>query len=710
MNSRTGILLFIFMLLILGNIPYTQNESIVSGQLVEGVPEFCTTLSDPSNVCIVEGVQYEAPVGNERPKAVFWGYLYWEFIAGQSLFFFFNTSNLLKEPRIYDPDFPNSPNAVEWVTSSRGDFIQVTPSGKHFAYIIESYYEPDVVEDTGFIVVFQSQVVNFPLPRADDEFAWYKVDYSNTIILPKGAGIVSYAPTDDSNGPVNFERVEEGRYMLHWEYRNRAMDSKHDPLITQVTYSYDRIYLQFTDIIYRNLIQQQRQQDEQDRLNLLNSAFRIISALAIVASLISVLVAYLLVRKRFDPLKQKARELPRRQAIDVEKEQDMKIEVRRMLMAGFIVFLVITPNLFASTHAQTPSENIKWFGQYEIFEDNTLIETVRLDLPIPQSVMKVWVNTSSVWNVEFRDENGVPLSNVKEFPDRFEISNPPLIVEYTMTYRFKPYDNNGMLVYIDRFWLEYPNPNAQSDESRFLLADIDYNVVLPEKAIIYSASPSEKVQLLRDQDGRKRVKFTDTNREIDAFHDAWETQVTYSFIDVLEAIEKLDTQFYQFRTKNRNINEIIRQNQDQILIFAVLGLIAPLISFIIAYWTFRRRALKEIERLQQQQEEQILVETDQINAFLAAKSIDPNEQARDALLGYYWELVYRLKTITKKDPTKVGFAALEREANRSLKDVDLAELMNLLDEGQLVESTEEPVSYEQFAEYAERALVILDQL
>ena len=695
----------------MSNVPLSTNEnvSLTAAQFDPGIQDFCLKLSDPSNVCIVEGVQYEAPVGNNRPIATFWGYLYWEFIPDNTLSFFVNTTNLIEEPKIYDPDFPNDPSRVSYSISERGDFISITPKGKHFAYLIKAYYDPDVVGDTGFIVVFQSQVVNFPLPRSNAEDAWYKVDYSNTIILPKGAGIISYAPTEDSNGPVVFDKVGEDRFALHWEYRNRALDSKHDPLITEVTYSYDKIYLQFTELVYKNQIEQQQQQDEQNRLNLLKNAFRIISTLAIVVSILSVIVAYLLVRKRYDPLKQKAKELPRRQAVDVEREQQMRIEVRRMLLGTMILFLVMAPSFMYSTYAQVQiQENIKWFGQYEIFKDNSIRETVRLDIPIPQSTMKIWVNTSAVWNVSITDENGVPISNVQTFPDRFEISNPPLVIQYSFSYYFTPYENYGMLVYIDRFWLEYINPNAQSSESRFLLADIDYNVVLPADAIIYSASPSDLVKLSTDADGRKRVRFVDKNREIDAFHDAWETQVTYSFEDVLDALNDLNTQFTQRRVENKNINEIIKQNQDQILFFAILGLIAPLISFLIAYWTFRRRALKEIERLQQQQEEQIMVETDQINAFLATRNIDPEEQARNALLGFYYELVYRLKKKLKKDPTKVPPSFFEKELHRL--NADISEIFYLLDEGKMVEQMNEPVTFDQFQDYANRVLEVLKNL
>ncbi len=702
--------LLIFALLILNEVPLTkEKENNAVAQIQPGVQDFCLNISDPSNVCIVEGVQYEAPVGNDRPIAKYWGYLFWEFISGNSLQFFLNTSNLIKEPKIYDPDFPNDKSRVDWEISDRGDYISITPSGKHFAYVIEAYYDPDVVGDTGFIVVFQSQVVNFPLPRSNGEDAFYKVDYSNTIILPEGAGIISFAPTEDSRGPINFEKISSNRYGIHWEYRNRALDSKHDPLITEVTYSYDRIYLQFTELVYKNQIEQQQLQDEQQNLEFLRNAFRIISTLAIVASIISVIVAYLLVKKRFDPLKQKARELPRRQALDVEKEQKMKIEVRRMLLGGFILFLIVAPNMMSSTYAQ-PSiqENIKWYGQYEIFKDNTIRETVKLDLPIPQNTLKIWVNTSSVWDVSITDENGVPITNVKKLDDRFEIENPPLIIQYSFTYNFVPYDNAGMLVYIDRFWLEYFNPNAESGDSAFLRADIDYNVVLPSDAIIYSASPSDLVTLSIDPDGRKRVRFIDTNREIDAFHDAWETQVSYSFVNVIDAIENLDVQFMNRRVQNRNINDLIKQNQNQVLFFAILGIIAPLISFLIAYWTFRRRALKEIERLQQQQEEQIFVETDQINAFMQVNKIDPDEQARDAFLGYYWELLFKLKKRLKKDPLKVPYSVIEKELHKL--EVDVAEVLNLIEEGRMVELNDDPIFFDQFQDYAQRVLEILKQL
>ena len=48
------------------------------------------------------------------------------------------------------------------------------------------------------------------------------------------------------------------RYSLFWEYKHRAMDSKHNPLIIAVTYSFDPIFLKFTMQVYQNQKENQR--------------------------------------------------------------------------------------------------------------------------------------------------------------------------------------------------------------------------------------------------------------------------------------------------------------------------------------------------------------------------------------------------------------------------------------------------------------------
>ncbi len=692
--------------LVIGNVPmnHAQQVTTTPQKQFTSIPDFCLTISDPSNVCIVEGVQYFRAVGNERPKAIFWGFLYWEFIAGNTLSFFLNVSDIIGTPKVYDPLTPNNPSAVSWQPSKANDSLSITPNDKQFAYQIEAYYNPDVVKDTGFIVVFQSQVVNFPLP-GNNGTSWYKVDYSNTIILPQGAGIVSYAPTDGSLQSLN-------PAVLHWEYRNRAMDSKHDPLITEVTYSFDQIYLQFNQLILQNIQQQQKQQNDKNRLDFLNSAFQIISTLAIVASLFSVLIAYLLAKRRYQKQKDQARQLPKRQAIDVEHDHKVEIEVKKLLLGFFFIFLLLSPAFLAPTNAQQniPEKRINWYGQYEIFENNSIHLTIKLQIPTKQNIMKIWVNTSNIWNFKALDQYGVPLGNIQKYPDRMQIDNPPLYVQYSYSYNFVPYNYSGMLVFIDRFWLEYRIPNPTSTSGQFYHANIDYNVVLPSRAIIYSASPSKLLNLTRDPDGRHRIRFVDTNRAIDAFHDAWETQVSYSFVNVLDAIENLNVKFFQYKVKQQNINDIIRSAQDQVLIFAILGLIAPLLSFLFAYWVFRRRNLKEIERIQQQQEELMLVEPVQIQAFKDTSDTSNENRDLQAYLGYYWQLIETLRSVFKKDVLHLDSKQLETEIIKHKLQAVAIDIMNLVSEGRIIEESEEPISSETFIDYATRVNNLLKEI
>ena len=95
------------------------------------------------------------------------------------------------------PDAANSPRIL-----IQPDRYIIGPSSRSFQYEIEAYYEPDIVEDTGFIVVFNSQSVDFSI-EIDGQPAFARTDYYNRITLPQGAGIVSYAPIDNGfNTPI----------------------------------------------------------------------------------------------------------------------------------------------------------------------------------------------------------------------------------------------------------------------------------------------------------------------------------------------------------------------------------------------------------------------------------------------------------------------------------------------------------------------------
>jgi hypothetical protein len=678
-------------------------------QEYEGVPEFCRIKSDPLNVCREGYIEYNRlQQGEDRPTSTVYGYLSWDLLGGNTLWFFLNTSDIIGDIRIYDPDRPNDENAVNYIIDP--DKIRITPSNHHFAYKYDSYYDPDEVGDTGFIVVFQSHVVNFGSAGQDGEQLFYNVDMRNRITLPTGAGIVSYAPIDNSD----LQKVGPDRYSLVWENRNREMDSKHDPLIIQVTYNFDEIYLQFTNLVYRNKIEKEKLENERNRINLLNATIQIIAILSVLASLLAILLAYLMARRKFDPEKQKARELPRRQATNIEKSQQMAIPIKRMLTVAPLFILLLFPAFTSEIEAQGISEdNIQWYGQYEIFEDNRIKLTIEIEIPLAQNVIRIWENMSNIYpnTVSAWDENGNSLP-FELRSDHILINNPPLFVGYSYEYSFTPWNYSGILVFLDRFWLEYYNPNndPSSTEDNFLKADINYNVVLPQGAIIYSASPSDKVNLSIDPDGRRRVQFVDFNRQIDAFHDAWESQVSYSFINVLEAIENLNVDFENVRIETRTTQELFESARQEILIFALFGIIAPIISFFVAYWVFRKKNIKEIERIQQQQEEQIMVETEQIESFMVAMNTDDELSTKNAMVGYYYLLINSITNLIKRDASRLDQNRIRQELSRFELDIDHTLLNRLLLEGYEILNGDFEVSNSQLLEYAEDVEELLKQL
>ncbi len=699
---RRSYITLTIILIVITALGLVLQSNTTTAQSDNGIPEFCQTLSDPTNVCIDESVRYyRATSEEERPVSEVSGFLYWQSLEGTGLNFFINISDIIGDVKIYDPARPNDPNGVDYELGS--DRMLIRAKSTQFAYSFKAYYDPDEVGDTGFIVVFQSQVVNFGLPGVEDTEEFYAVDYRNRITLPKKAGIVSYAPSDIEHATL--EEIEPDVFSIVWEYRNRKMDSKHDPLIIEVTYKFDDIYLQFTRLIYQNRIEKQNLIDKLQRLDLLNASFQIIAFLSVLASLISILMAYLLARRRYEPEKKKARELPRRQAMDVERSKNMEIPIRRMISSFVILGLVVTLPFISPVTAQSlENQNIQWYGQYEIFEDNTIKLTVDITVPVPQNTFKIWENMSAIRKdtINVRDENGAKINfEIKE--DHILINNPPLRLIYSYTYEWTPDNFGGMLVFLDRFWLEFYNPNQDPNipEDNYLAADIDYNVVLPQKALVYSASPSDLVTRTRDPDGRSRLRFVDKGRQIDAFHDAWEVQVSYSYVSVFEAIENLNVNYDNVKVEQKNTIEYIQSSQSELLIFALLGVIAPILAFLIAYWVFRNKYLKEIERLQQENEEQIFVEEEQIGGFLSALSPENKSDFRKAYLGHYFLLRNKIAHILKKNISKLDIGKIEQELMKRNKEIDYLELIRLLEEGMEVELSDLEVGYDQLVTYAE---------
>ncbi len=648
---------FLILALVLITTSVAASVELLANQLEESNPRLDQEIvrSTPSDVYIEEYAKYERAVGNERPKQYLRGLVSWFLLAGVSIEFYLNTSDIIGEPRIWDPEAPDDPSRVEFTIYP--DRITITPSSQTFMYEIEAYYDPDVIGDTGFIVIFQTQTVNFPLnfdPENGTTIYAY-TDYKYTVVLPEGAGIVSYGPTDA-------ELFKEGdRYGLKWEYRHRAMDSKHDPFVGVITYAFDPIYLQFTEIVYQNRKQQEIRQQQEQRLELQNLALVLLAIFSLIAALLAILLAYLIVKRQFKPKLEEARQLPRKTAKDVEKTRTMQRKIATFLAIS--IFILSSQLFMTSTLAQETIEpkddRIIWAGVVELFKDGLSEETIQMALPLPQSRIVIWANTSQVRAFTPYDSSGAEL-NYEVFSDRFVVHNPGDYIMYRMTKPYEVYNNSGMLIYINRFWLEFANPNAQPDDIPYFPADITYAVVLPKGAIVYSASPSDLMKFERGEDGRKRITFRDELRQIDAFHDPFTLQVTFSFEDVLDAIENLNVEFEQFKVETLNQQELIQSTAQQLLLIALLAIITPILAFILAYWVFRKRFQRMLEEQQEKTEEELLLESPQIQILLELQK-KPERQAWQAVKGVRDMLKHLLATISHQSLDRFDLDAALQE-------------------------------------------------
>ncbi len=690
--------------------------------------------STPTDVYIVESVAYDAPIGDNRPISHLTGILYWEQLSGVNLHFFINTSDILVrdfwDHETGDPiEFRESCGGLSTgCIQDLGDRFVIIPEGRSFEYAIDAYYDPDIVQDTGFYVIFNSQSVDFSL-QVDGETVFAKVDYKNTITLPQGAGLVSYAPIDE--GTKNLDMTDDGRVILEWEYKHRSMDSKHDPLMIEVTYSFDQIFLAFTEQIYQNQQVQQERLEEEDKLDILNASFIIISSLAIVASLISIFFAYLLARQRFEPKLNQARELPRRSVSDIEEDQSMRVPVKSLFLSALIIIPVIFSGTLVSDNVmadnfigsgddvtsssivpsivtnQIENDRILQRTQIELQKDSTLIETTSLTLPVGREYVFVYVNTSSVISFEAFDENGNELRRDVE-ENRYQVFLTGLSFSYSIHKPYVIYDNHGMLVFMDRLWSEYFKPvEFMTLDDMFFHVDLTYTVLLPQGAYLYSASPSDLVDISTSS-GRWNVTFYSGDRQMDAFHDVFETQVTFSYVSAIEALENLNVDFQQQQVVIRETQDYIDVARDEILLFALMGLIAPLISFLIAYWVFKRRYQKLIERTEQQQEENIFVEKAQIDALAVATDSDNKSDYTKSIIGQYWKFKNTISDIIGRDIKLSDDNLIIRELKSIMPNLDDSLLTELLSRGNEYLRDEELIefTYEELYEYSQ----LIDQV
>ena len=690
--------------------------------------------SSPTDVVIHEESTYDRAIGTNRPIMHLDGVVYWEQLAGTMLNFFVNTSDVITDQfwdyqtnaqfKVYgqneygcvdlNSDTPLSQNCVKKLS----DRYIVVPSGRSFSYTIKAYYDPDVIEDTGFIVIFNSQSVDFSL-TVDANPVYARVDYTNKITLPWNAGIVSYAPIDYDNtgaqiNPILSKEVgsQGERYSLYWEYKHRQMDSKHDPLVIEVTYSFDPIFLKFTDQVYQNQQQNQQQQAELNRLNILNTSFTVIATLAVIASLFSIMLAYLIAKRKYNSDLQKAKELPRRAVQDIEKADSLQIPTKSLILTAFIII----PFLFhpVGTQAQLDSNLVNWHGVYDLSRDNTLVESVNIHLPILKNVVYIYTNVSQVISISVHTSTGTELTPIKD-SNRYIVNNPTLDFNYQIKRPYKLYNNSDMLVYLDRVWLEFHNPQGtQTDE--FFHVNMVYTVLLPKGAFLYSASPTKSLDpsiqfsAYVNNDGRYNITFADTNRQMDAFHDVFETQITFSYIGILDALDNLNSNFNVARAKTQDIQSYLKVARSEILLFSILGLIAPLISFFIAYWVFRNRYKKKIQEYEQQQEEQIFVEAPHISALAYATEKLNQSNYRESYIGHYWRMMNKLSELVKKDLSIFPEEMIMEELNHKNIMYDKLQFSELMVLAKNVMQSEDVVDFGNLYDYAKQVEEFLQSI
>jgi len=673
--------------------------------------------SNPSNVVIRETARYDAPVGDNEPIAEYTGVLYLDELAGAALSFFINTSKLItaefkdfetKQPMQMDSSCQGTVGFQQNCVADYGDRYLIVPSGRSFQYVIKSYYKPDIIKDTGFIVIFNSQSVDFSV-QLDGQPAYARTDYYSRITLPQKAGIVSFAPSKQSEGfQPPMKKLDNGRYVLEWQFINRQMDSKHDPVMISVTYTYDAIFLSFTEQVYQNQQEQQQRQEEINRLNLIRQSFAVVASLAIVASLFSIFFAYLLARRKFEHELQRAKELPKREASDIEESEGLQLPVKSMFLSA----IIIIPIFFAPInmgHAQVVQQDVvDWNAKYSLRKDLTLTEEIQMQLPTQQQHVYVYTNTSEA--IDFNVYNSIGNKiNYQTEPNRFVIPNPGLDFRYVLDRPYTVSNVSDMLVWLDRSWLEFPKNQTDGTNDPFFNVDMTYEVVLPEGAFLYSASPSDLLQPIVKENNRYHVKFKDTNRRMDAFHDVFETQVTFSFIGIIDALQNLNSDFVQVKPEQQSLDSLVKVAAQDVLIFAILGLIAPLISFFIAYWVFRRRYKKMIDRAEQEQEEQIYVEKPQIEALTMAIGPDANQRVTDAFLGHYYRAIEYISDKLGIDITRIDNSSILEVIRRSEWKMDTQLLMEVLNMGNAI-NPEDSVGYDQLNEMARLVSELIESI
>ncbi|MCK4972321.1 MAG: hypothetical protein KAS52_03315, partial [Candidatus Heimdallarchaeota archaeon] len=330
-------------------------------------------------------------------------YIYWAELEGGRLIIYGNTSDMYQIEfwdgignLTLDADYTIYP-----------DRLEITIRTTELYYQIRSNYYPDYFLDTNFIVIFDTFWAQFSYLTPEGEERYAPVNYHNKQLLPEGAGLVSYAPTD---GAII---VKEGNsFGIVWEYSERAMDPFHEPLTYEITYNFDPIYLQFTEQMFNNQQQQQEKEQIDNLLDLLKTYFKLITYFAIIISLLAALLGYLRAKRKFKSRLNEARNMPKKMLKDIEKEEDPGKRISSMFSVLFLV-LILSSALYQGdnlTEAQDVSylvnnkqvtiedyseleasgENILYDTSIDLGKDGIAYETVTIELPYTIDNFSIW--------------------------------------------------------------------------------------------------------------------------------------------------------------------------------------------------------------------------------------------------------------------------------------------------------------------------------
>ena len=437
-------------------------------------------------------------------------------------------------------------------------------------------------------------------------------------------------------------------------------------------------------------------------LDLLKTYFKLITYFAIVLSLIAALLGYLRAKRKFKSKLNEARNMPKKMLKDIEKETDPGKRVSSMFSVLFLVLILssalhqgdnlteaqdvsyLTNNRQITiedySEIEASSENILYDTSIDLGKDGIAYETVTIELPYTVDNFSIWVDTTTVLDFRAYNSLGAPVS-YQEFTDHFLIRNVQGYVRYEIVKPYVYYNNSNILVYIDYFWLLFVDEEAEEEDIGYLKADIDFTIVVPDGAILYSASPEDILTLSQTPEGRRKVSFSDTDRQIDPYHELFSTQVTFSYIDVIEAIENQSARFEHFQVDIELTTEQIIEFTRNLIFISLLGLIAPILSFLLTYFIMRRRMMRKIKEEEQKHEMLISVEEIQLRAMKDALKIDISKEPWKAMLGEYWELLSYLSRFTPVNMLGLNEEIHEKTVRKYLPSMLISETLELLSVG-----------------------------